>query len=116
MNSKKLLFLFAPYIFIFCMTLPVTSNATIASKISVDLVNIDTRDFLKMLAEYSNKSVVMSEKINRKITVNLRDISWREALDTVLQMQGLVKHETANVIMIAPADEVIKNEQLISQP
>jgi len=116
MHSKKLLFLLVLHIFIFCMALPVTSSATTTAQISVDLVNIDTRDLLKMLAEYSNKSVVMSEKINSKITVNLRDISWREALDTVLQMQGLVKHETANVIMIAPADEVIKNEQLISQP
>src|SRR3972149_12302192 len=116
MYFKKILFLLVLNIFIFCMALSVTSNAVAASQISVDLVNIDTRDLLKMLAKYSNKSIVISEKISSKITVNLHGVSWREALDAVLQMQGLVKHETANVIMIATADEAVKNEQLVSQP
>ena len=116
MYFKKILFLLVLNIFIFCMALSVTSNAVAASQISVDLVNIDTRDLLKMLAKYLNKSIVISEKISSKITVNLHGVSWREALDAVLQMQGLVKHETANVIMIATADEAVKNEQLVSQP
>ncbi|MDR1057616.1 MAG: STN domain-containing protein [Coxiellaceae bacterium] len=41
----------------------------------------------------------MSDKVNGKVTVDLHDVSWGEALDSILQMQGLIKHETDNVIM-----------------
>lgn len=85
-------------------------------QISVNFSNIKTYDLLHILTEHSGKSVIISEKIGGKISINLRKVSWREALDTVIQMQGLVKRETANVIVIAPPGELDKKEQAILQP
>lgn len=104
-------------VLIFCFWVSSVSGATAASSpIAINFVNIKTSDLLKILAEHSHKSVMISEKITGTITINLHDISWREALNAVLQMQGLVKHETDHVITILTADEVHKSGQAILQP
>ena len=105
-------------LFLFIMAL---SNVVLAAndstrQISVNFANIKTRGLLQILTEHSGKSVIISEKIGGKININLRKISWHEALDSVLQMQGLVKRETANVITIVPLGELDKKEQLVVQP
>jgi len=84
-----------------------------ARQISANFSHIKVRDLLFLLTEYSGKNVIISEKINGKTSVNLRKASWREILDVVLQMQGLVKRETANVIIIAPSDELDEKEQAV---
>lgn len=89
--------------------------SSLSSQISLDFVEINTRDLLKILAEQGDKSIVISEKIAGKITVKLHNVSWREALDSILQMQGLIKHETDKVIVIATLDELNKNEQVLLQ-
>lgn len=78
---------------------------------SFDFTAIKTSDLLKIIGKHANKSVIVSDKVGGEITLNLRKVSWREALDAVLQMQGLVKQETANVIIILPAEDLNKNGQ-----
>jgi type IV pilus assembly protein PilQ len=86
----------------------------VAQQISVNFPNIQTRDLLHLLTEHSGKNVIISEKVSGKISVNLHKTPWREALDIVLQMRGLVKRETANVIFIAPISE-LDNKELQSK-
>ncbi|MBU0744671.1 MAG: secretin and TonB N-terminal domain-containing protein [Gammaproteobacteria bacterium] len=99
---------------LFCLVFSV-ANCGISEKISIDVGGIKTRDLLKMLARHANKSIVVSEKIQGKVTIDLQSVSWREALDSVLQMQGLTKHETDNVIVVVTADELNKNESTLLQ-
>ncbi len=101
-------------LFLFINAAFAANNST--QRISVNFSNIKTYDLLHILTEHSGKSVIISEKIGGKISINLRKISWREALDTVIQMQGLVKRETANVIIITPPGDLDKKEQAILQP
>ena len=79
------------------------------AKISLDFIDIKTADLLKLLADHSHKSIVLSEKVDSKITIKLHDISWREALNAVLQMHGYVKYETPSTITVLTADESEKN-------
>jgi len=96
-------------IFLLYLVVPVATNA-VESKISINFTDIETRDLLKILTERANKSIVISEKIDSKITLNLNNVRWREALDTVLKIQGLIKHEVGNVIIILTPGEVAKSE------
>lgn len=116
MGFKKRQFLFLLLFSIFSVVFLAIASHAMTSSISVNFNNIKTRDLLQLLAEYSNKSIVISDKINGQTTINLHDITWRDALDTVLRLQGLVKHETDKVIIIMMADEVNKNEQLVPPP
>ncbi len=115
MYLKKIL----SYVFIigvFAGAIPVACGALSEGKISLDFVDIKVRDLLKILAESASKNIIISEKINGKITVNLRNVSWYEALATVLQMQNLIKYETGRVITVVTAEELSKNEQSIFRP
>jgi type IV pilus assembly protein PilQ len=85
-------------------------------KISANFNAIKVRDLLYLLTERSGKNVIISEKISGKVSIDFQKISWREALDALLQMQGLVKRETANLIIITPVNELDKKEALPMQP
>ena len=104
------------FFFMFALNNIVLAANGSTQQISVNFPNIKIYDLLHILTEHSGKSVIISDKIGGKININLRKASWREALDTVIQMRGLVKQETANVIVIAPPGELDKKEQLVSQP
>ena len=107
--KKTLLLIFV--ISVFCWVLPIVSGATPETKISLDFVDIKVRDLLKILAEVAHKNIVISNKIDGKITIDLRNISWQEALTTILQMQDLTKQETDRVITVITTEELSKNGQ-----
>ena len=104
------------FLFVFMFSDMAFSDNDSARQISVDFSDIKTRDLLYILTKQSGKGVIISEKISGKISVNLHNVSWREVLDTVLHMRGLVKSETPNLIVIAPLGEIDQKEQVILQP
>lgn len=116
MHFKKIQLVLILLVSMFGLMFVARGKTTPTPKISVNFTNINTRDLLKILAEHTHKNVIISDKINSKVTLNLTDVSWQEAFNTVLTMQGLVKRETGKVIIINVADELSKNEQLIPPP
>lgn len=78
-------------------------------KISADFANIKTIDLLRILTDSVNKNVVISEKVSGSTSVKLHNIFWQDALDVVLQMEGLIKYETKNTIVIVPLEDGDKN-------
>lgn len=107
--KKNLLLIFM--LGIFWWVLPVASGAMPETKISLNFVDIKVRDLLKILAEVAHKNIVISNKIEGKITIDLRNISWQEALTAILQMQNLTKQETERVITVITTEELSKNGQ-----
>lgn len=108
MRIKKILILIN-YLCWICFS-PYIIAATIG-KISVDFTNIKTADLLRLIVDSANKNVVISEKVTGSTTVKLGNIFWQDALDLILQMEGLAKHETKNGIIIAPLEDNEKNMQ-----
>lgn len=81
-----------------------SANKTAASKtISLNFHEIDVRELLRILAEFSDKNVIISDKINDHISINLHNVSWNQALNTILNMRGLSKHEDNLSYILAPA-------------
>ncbi len=97
------------------LALPVIGSIEPATPISLSFVDIKVRDLLQILAEVSHKNIMISNKINGKVTVDLHDVSWREALRVVLQMQNLTAQETNRVITVMTNEEVGKSEQTMLQ-
>jgi type IV pilus assembly protein PilQ len=91
----------------------VISDDKTEKKISLNFVDIKVRDLLHVIAEVAHKNIIISNKVDGKLTIDLHDVSWREALNTVLQMQNLTPKETARVITILTQEELNKNEQLL---
>jgi type IV pilus assembly protein PilQ len=80
------------------------------ANIFFDFRDIPVRDLLALLADMKNKNLVISDAVKGTLTVRLENVSWEQALDTVLTMQNLAKREQGNVLFIAPAAEIAANQ------
>jgi type IV pilus assembly protein PilQ len=51
-----------------------------------------------------------SEKIRGLVSLNLVDVSWRRAFDTLLEVHGLAMERHGDVIWVAPLTELAARE------
>jgi bla regulator protein blaR1 len=73
-------------------------------KFSIDAKDMDTRKVLEMIAQKGEHNILVSDKVSGKITVHLKDVTWREALDIVAQSQGLVTKQSGNMTIVDVAN------------
>lgn len=80
-------------------------------RISLDFVNADLRNILRLIAEVSELNIVAGDDVKGRITIRLVDVPWDQALEVILQSQSLGMVRVGNVIRIAPTDRLRREEQ-----
>ena len=80
-------------------------------KLSLNFQDIELRSVLQLLADFTDLNVVVSDTVEGKLTLRLKNVPWDQALDIILQTKALDKRQSGNVIMVAPADEIARREQ-----
>ncbi len=68
--------------------------------ISLDLRDVDIRDFFRLIHEVSGLNVVLDPSVRGTLTIALKDVPWEQALDVVLQNNQLGKELEGNVLRI----------------
>lgn len=76
------------------------------NNISVNFQDIPLRSLLQIIAKHKGFNLVVSDKVQGNLTLNLDNVSWQKALDTILQIKGLSKRQMGNILLIAPLDEM----------
>ncbi|HYQ88187.1 MAG TPA: AMIN domain-containing protein [Candidatus Binatia bacterium] len=79
-------------------------------RMSLDVQGADIQTVLRSLAEFSGKNIVASKEVKGEVTLRLRNVPWRHALDIVLKSQGLGMVETGQTIVISTLDTLRKEE------
>ena len=106
------------YLLIISITILFTNNSSYAFTahqwINISANAANTRNLLYTLAKHTHKNIVISDKITGIISVQLKQITWREGLDLVLQMENLEKHEDNKNIFITPSTDFNNPSQLAS--
>ena len=69
--------------------------------ISVNLKDVDLRDFFRLIHEISGLNVVLDPNVKGTLTIVLTDVPWDQALDIVLKNNDLDKQLDGNVLRIA---------------
>jgi type IV pilus assembly protein PilQ len=69
--------------------------------ISVNLKDVDLRDFFRLIHEISGLNVVLDPNVKGTLTIVLDDVPWDQALDIVLKNNDLDKQLDGNVLRIA---------------
>src|SRR6266567_5484141 len=69
--------------------------------ISVNLKDVDLRDFFRLIHEISGLNVVLDPAVKGSLTIVLDEVPWDQALDIVLQNNSLDKQLNGNVLRIA---------------
>jgi hypothetical protein len=72
-------------------------------RVKLNYQNVDVRSLLKALAEAAQVNMLVSDKVGGSVTVKLAEMSWEQALNTILGSQGLVKREKDGILFIEPA-------------
>jgi type IV pilus assembly protein PilQ len=72
--------------------------------ISVNLKDVDLRDFFRLIHEISGLNVVLDPAVKGSLTIVLDEVPWDQALDIVLQNNSLDKQLNGNVLRIATRD------------
>jgi type IV pilus assembly protein PilQ len=77
--------------------------------ISVNLKDVDLKDFFRLVHEISGLNVVLDPNVHGTLTVVLDDVPWDQALDIVLKNNDLARELEGNVLRIATV-ETLKHE------
>jgi type IV pilus assembly protein PilQ len=72
--------------------------------ISVNLKDVDLKDFFRLIHEISGLNVVLDPDVHGSLTIVLDDVPWDQALDIVLKNNALSRQLDANVLRIATVD------------
>ncbi len=84
----------------------------VGEKLSLNFQDIEVRSVLQLLADFTDLNIVVSDSVQGKLTLRLKNTPWDQALDIILQSKALGKRQAGNVIMIAPAEEIANRERI----
>ena len=87
---------------------PATGHYT-GEPISVNLKDVDLKDFFRLIHEISGLNVVLDPNVKGTLTIVLDEVPWDQALDIVLVNNGLDKQLNGNVLRVATKD-TLKHE------
>ena len=77
--------------------------------ISVNLKDVDLKDFFRLIHEISGLNVVLDPNVKGTLTIVLDDVPWDQALDIVLKNNELARQLDGNVLRIATV-ETLRHE------
>lgn len=79
--------------------------------ISVNLKDVDLKDFFRLIHEISGLNVVLDPDVKGSLTIVLDDVPWDQALDIVLKNNTLSRQLDGNVLRIASVDTLRKEAE-----
>jgi len=79
--------------------------------ISVNLKDVDLKDFFRLIHEISGLNVVLDPDVHGNLTIVLDDVPWDQALDIVLKNNQLSRQLDGNVLRIASIDTLRKEAE-----
>ena len=91
---------------------PAASGAKYTGEpISVNLKDVDLKDFFRLIHEISGLNVVLDPMVHGNLTIVLDDVPWDQALDIVLKNNDLSRQLDGNVLRIATVDTLKKEAE-----
>ncbi len=79
--------------------------------ISVNLKDVDVKDFFRLIHEISGLNVVLDPDVKGNLTIVLDDVPWDQALDIVLKNNSLSRQLDGNVLRIAGIETLRKEAE-----
>lgn len=81
-------------------------------RLSLNFQDIEVRSVLQLLADFTDLNIVVSDTVDGKLTLRLKNVPWDQALDIILKTKALGMRQNGNVILIAPTEEIAAREKL----
>jgi len=75
-------------------------------KISLDFKDADIKNVFRLLAEVSGLNIVVTDEVRKRVTVRLVDVPWDQAMDLLVDTNGLGKEQMGNIVRISTANQM----------
>lgn len=79
--------------------------------LSMEFQDVSVRTVLDVLGQFTESNIVASDDVTGNITLRLINVPWDQALDIILKSKDLDKRKNGNVILVAPASKLRKEEE-----
>ncbi|MBI2526269.1 MAG: AMIN domain-containing protein [Candidatus Rokubacteria bacterium] len=79
--------------------------------ISMDFKDADVVNLLRILAAESGRNIVTGDDVKGKVSISLRNVTWEQALETILEVRGLQKIERGGVIRVVSTEQLTKERE-----
>jgi type IV pilus assembly protein PilQ len=77
---------------------------------TMDFVNADVTNILRLVAEVSNLNIVWGPEVKGSVSMRLKDVPWDQALDLVLDNNNLGMRRQGNVIWVTTKAQMAQIE------
>ncbi len=83
----------------------------IGEELSLDFQDADINSVFRLISEVSGFSIVAGPGVKSEVTIHMKKIPWDQALDAVLEINGLGKKQSGRVITVLPLEALKKAEE-----
>src|SRR2546426_3168650 len=83
---------------------------------SIDVDGADIRSVCRAIAEFSGRNIVVGREVKASVSVSLQNVSWRDALKTILYSCGLdYSDEEGDIIRVDDRNKLAteRSERLV---
>ncbi|WP_090129493.1 type IV pilus secretin PilQ [Limnohabitans sp. Rim11] len=94
----------------------VSALASSEAKLKWNFQNIEIKALLQSLAEIGQHNLIVADGVVGQVSLHLRDMTWREALQVVVSSKGLVMTDKAGVLWISSPALTAENLQTLAVP
>ena len=97
----------------------------VGTRVSLDVRDVEVTDIVRVLSEAAGLQVVFDPAPACRLTLKLREVPWRSALDASLRACALGREDEGGVLRIAPvahlvdeaqAERRLRDQQELSRP
>ena len=89
------------------------SGSTAATRqVSLQLHDVEVRAALKLLAEFASINLVASDGVKGRLSVNLQDMVWDQALRHIVRMAGLALYTDGSVYHVLTHEELNSRQRV----
>ncbi len=92
-----------------------STPATGEKLISLDFKDADVVNLLRILAAESGRNIVAGDDVKGRVSISLKNVTWEQALDTILEVRGLAKVERDSVIRIVSIEQLTKEKEALAR-
>lgn len=77
-------------------------------KVSLDFQDANIKSVFRLLSEVSGVNIVAGEDVKGSVTTHMKSVPWDQALETILDTNGLGMRRTGNVISVYTLEKMKK--------
>jgi type IV pilus assembly protein PilQ len=80
-------------------------------RISLDFQDADIHNILRLIADISNVNIIAGDDVKGRVTLKLKDVPWDQALEIILETNGLGVLKKGNIYRIAKREKILAEKK-----